>query len=74
MLEQIAPVQAPASYLGTAARKLIMVSNRGPVEHYFDDSGRIRRREACRRRCDSPRQRGPPATRDLDRHSGNRRR
>jgi trehalose 6-phosphate synthase len=24
-----------------------MVSNRGPVEHYFDDSGRIRRREAA---------------------------
>ena len=24
-----------------------MVSNRGPVEHYFDDSGRIRRRDAA---------------------------
>jgi trehalose 6-phosphate synthase len=24
-----------------------MVSNRGPVEHFFDDSGRIRRREAA---------------------------
>ena len=47
MLEQIAPVRAPASYLGRAARKLIMVSNRGPVEHYFDDTGRIRRREAA---------------------------
>lgn len=47
MLEQIAPAHAPASYLNRAARKLIMVSNRGPVEHYFDDSGRIRRREAA---------------------------
>jgi trehalose 6-phosphate synthase len=47
MLEQIAPVHAPASYLNRASRKLIMVSNRGPVEHYFDDQGRIRRREAA---------------------------
>lgn len=47
MLEQIAPAHAPASYLNRGSRKLIMVSNRGPVEHYFDDAGRIRRREAA---------------------------
>ena len=49
MLEQISPVPipAPASYLNRSTRKLIMVSNRGPVEHYFDDTGRIRRREAA---------------------------
>ena len=47
MLEQIAPVHAPASYLNKTARKLIMVSNRGPIEHCFDDTGRIRRREAA---------------------------
>ena len=47
MLDQLAPVHAPASYLRQASRKLIMVSNRGPVEHYFDDAGRIRRREAA---------------------------
>ena len=47
MLEQVAPVHTPASYLQRPSRKLIMVSNRGPVEHYFDDAGRIRRREAA---------------------------
>jgi trehalose 6-phosphate synthase len=47
MLEQVTPVYAPASYLNRPSRKLIMVSNRGPVEHYFDDAGRIRRREAA---------------------------
>jgi trehalose 6-phosphate synthase len=47
MLDQVAPVHAPASYLNRASRKLIMVSNRGPVEHYFDDQGRIRRRDAA---------------------------
>ena len=47
MLDEINPAHAPASYLNKATRKLIMVSNRGPVEHYFDDAGRIRRREAA---------------------------
>ncbi len=47
MLEQISPAHAPASYRNRTTRKLIMVSNRGPVEHYFDDAGRIRRREAA---------------------------
>src|SRR5690606_37237288 len=47
MLEQIGPAHPPASYLNKAGRKLIMVSNRGPVEHFFDDAGRIRRREAA---------------------------
>jgi trehalose 6-phosphate synthase len=47
MLEEVTPVIAPASYLTHAVRKLIMVSNRGPVEHFFDDTGRIRRREAA---------------------------
>jgi trehalose 6-phosphate synthase len=28
-------------------KKLIMVSNRGPIEHAFDDHGRIRRRDAA---------------------------
>src|SRR5690606_37010703 len=44
MLKEVAP--SHASYLSTPVRKLIMVSNRGPVEHFFDDAGRIRRREA----------------------------
>ena len=47
MLEEIAPVHSPASYLTTPTRKLILVSNRGPVEHYFDGAGRIRRHEAA---------------------------
>jgi trehalose 6-phosphate synthase len=47
MLEQISPIHAPAPYLTRPTRKLIMVSNRGPVEHFFDESGRIRRREAA---------------------------
>ena len=47
MLEQVTSVHAPASYLQDKVRKLIMVSNRGPVEHFFDDTGRIRRREAA---------------------------
>jgi trehalose 6-phosphate synthase len=47
MLEEIAPVHTPAPYLANPTRKLIMVSNRGPVEHHFDGAGRIRRHEAA---------------------------
>ncbi len=40
----IALSEAPRSH---TARRLIMASNRGPVEHAFDDSGRIRRHDAA---------------------------
>jgi trehalose 6-phosphate synthase len=31
----------------TGGRRLIVASNRGPVEHVFDDCGRLRRRPGC---------------------------
>ena len=45
MLSELSPsrTSVPTQYPQT--RKLIMVSNRGPIEHWFDDAGRTRRRE-----------------------------
>jgi len=47
MLSELSPsrTSVPTQYPQT--RKLIMVSNRGPIEHWFDDAGRIRRRDAA---------------------------
>ncbi len=47
MLAQVTPAHSPSRPYGTKPRKLVMVSNRGPIEHIFDDSGRIRRRDAA---------------------------
>lgn len=47
MLEELSPAQRPEADLRRSVQKLIMVSNRGPVEHVFDETGRIRRRDAA---------------------------
>jgi trehalose 6-phosphate synthase len=43
----LSPVRTTAPYLQRPVKKLIMVSNRGPVEHLFDESDRIRRRDSA---------------------------
>ena len=45
MLSRLEPIR-PAAQSETTKR-LIMASNRGPVEHAFDENGRIRRRDAA---------------------------
>jgi trehalose 6-phosphate synthase len=48
MLSPLIPVPFSRALLPTGdRRRLIMASNRGPVEHAFDENGRIRRRDAA---------------------------
>ena len=47
MLSELTPSRAQLASQYPQTRKLIMVSNRGPIEHWFDDAGRIRRRDAA---------------------------
>jgi trehalose 6-phosphate synthase len=47
MLSPLIPLPALESPQGGGAKRLIMASNRGPIEHAFDGSGRIRRRDAA---------------------------
>jgi trehalose 6-phosphate synthase len=48
MLSPLIPVPFTHAPLSTGdRRRLIMASNRGPVEHAFDENGRIRRRDAA---------------------------
>jgi trehalose 6-phosphate synthase len=47
MLSQVDKLPPPDTTHGETPRRLIMASNRGPVEHSFDESGRIRRRDAA---------------------------
>jgi trehalose 6-phosphate synthase len=47
MLSQVDKLHPLTSGHGDHSSRLIMASNRGPVEHSFDESGRIRRRDAA---------------------------
>jgi trehalose 6-phosphate synthase len=47
MLTQLPPAGDRGPSESQPSKKLIMVSNRGPIEHWFDDTGRIRRRDAA---------------------------
>jgi trehalose 6-phosphate synthase len=47
MLSQVDQLSPPETSPHENPRRLIMASNRGPVEHSFDESGRIRRRDAA---------------------------
>jgi trehalose 6-phosphate synthase len=47
MLSQVDQLTPPDTTHGKNPKRLIMASNRGPVEHSFDESGRIRRRDAA---------------------------
>jgi trehalose 6-phosphate synthase len=47
MLSQVDKLIPLANTHGENPRRLIMASNRGPVEHSFDENGRIRRRDAA---------------------------
>ena len=47
MLSRRAPVSTLARPSEGRASRLVMASNRGPVEHWFDGEGRIRRRDAA---------------------------
>ncbi len=47
MMTQVENPNPTALTHGRTPNRLIMASNRGPVEHSFDDSGRIRRRDAA---------------------------
>jgi ferritin-like metal-binding protein YciE len=47
MLSELSPARTSVPTQYPQTRKLIMVSNRGPIEHWFDDAGRIRRRDAA---------------------------
>jgi trehalose 6-phosphate synthase len=41
------PVRPPDPTHGESPRRLIMASNRGPIEHSFDENGRVRRHDAA---------------------------
>ena len=47
MLSQISHLQPTAQTHDETRNRLVMASNRGPVEHSFDDNGRIRRHDAA---------------------------
>ena len=47
MLSEVSTGRTAVATQYPQTRKLIMVSNRGPIEHWFDDTGRIRRRDAA---------------------------
>jgi trehalose 6-phosphate synthase len=47
MLSQLTPAESMEARNDYGSRRLIMASNRGPVEHWFDENGRIRRRDAA---------------------------
>jgi trehalose 6-phosphate synthase len=47
MLSQVDKLTPFDSSHGDSPNRLIMASNRGPVEHSFDESGRMRRRDAA---------------------------
>jgi trehalose 6-phosphate synthase len=47
MLSQVDQLPPPGTIHNQNPKRLIMASNRGPVEHSFDESGRLRRRDAA---------------------------
>jgi trehalose 6-phosphate synthase len=47
MLSHLSPVPRTETPRDQGPRRLVMASNRGPVEHTFDQTGRIRRRDAA---------------------------
>jgi trehalose 6-phosphate synthase len=47
MLSQVDQLHPPETVHSENPKRLIMASNRGPIEHSFDENGRIRRRDAA---------------------------
>ena len=47
MLSQLTSAQTAERSLSKGSRRLVMASNRGPIEHSFDEKGRVRRHDAA---------------------------